>query len=111
MVDKAHGMGMRVVLDAVFNHTAPEFFAFRDLEKNWENSPYRDWYYCQGKPKRPMLPFVKPIHVKRFYPDAGIETYTDACRVAVDAMGIDPLARNVLVTHQFVTGALPSESE
>ena len=60
MVDKAHGMGMRVVLDAVFNHTAPEFFAFRDLEKNWENSPYRDWYYCQGKPKRPMLPFVKP---------------------------------------------------
>ena len=59
LVDEAHGMGMRVVLDAVFNHTAPEFFAFRDLEKNWENSPYRDWYYCKGKPVRPKLPFVK----------------------------------------------------
>ena len=60
MVETAHSMGMRVVLDAVFNHTAPEFFAFRDLEQNWENSPYRDWYYCNTKPKRPMLPFVKP---------------------------------------------------
>ena len=60
LVDKAHAMGMRVVLDAVFNHTAPEFFAFRDVEENWETSKYRDWYYCNGKPKRPKVPFVKP---------------------------------------------------
>ncbi|MBQ7416270.1 MAG: alpha amylase N-terminal ig-like domain-containing protein [Oscillospiraceae bacterium] len=60
LVDKAHEMGLRVVLDAVFNHTAPEFFAFQDLEKNWQDSPYRNWYYCKEKPKRPMLPFVKP---------------------------------------------------
>ena len=60
LVDKAHGMGLRVVLDAVFNHTAPEFFAFRDLEENWETSPYRDWYYCQGKPVRPENFRTKP---------------------------------------------------
>ena len=36
-----------------------------------------------------LLPFVKPAHVKRFYPDAGIESYTDACRVAVEQMGLD----------------------
>ena len=60
LVDKAHGMGLRVVLDAVFNHTAPEFFAFRDLEENWETSPYRNWYYCKGKPERPKSRMVKP---------------------------------------------------
>ena len=60
LVEKAHGLGLRVVLDAVFNHTAPEFFAFRDLEENWENSVYRDWYYCQGKPARPKSRLVKP---------------------------------------------------
>jgi len=60
LVEMAHNMGLRVVLDAVFNHSAPEFFAFRDLEKNWENTPYRDWYYTNGKPKRPKLRLVKP---------------------------------------------------
>lgn len=60
LVADAHAMGMRVVLDAVFNHTAPEFFAFRDLEENWEHSPYRSWYYCSGKPKRPKMRLVKP---------------------------------------------------
>lgn len=58
-----------------------------------------------------LLPFIKPIHVKRFYPDAGIESYTDACRVAVENMGIDPTQRNVLLTHQFVTGSATCDSE
>jgi len=58
-----------------------------------------------------LLPFVKPIHVKRFYPDEGIESYTDACRVAVEKMDLDATKRNVLLTHQFVTGAKTCESE
>ena len=58
-----------------------------------------------------LLPFIKPAHVKRYYPDAGIESYTDACRVAVENMHIDSTARNVLLTHQFVTGASTCESE
>lgn len=58
-----------------------------------------------------LLPFIKPVHVKRYYPDEGIESYTDACRVAIEKMGIDPKARNVLLTHQFVTGASTCDSE
>ena len=58
-----------------------------------------------------MLPFVKPAHVRRFYPEAGIESYTDACRVAVEQMEPDTNARNVLLTHQFVTGSTTCESE
>ena len=58
-----------------------------------------------------MLPFVKPVNVRRYFPDAEISTYTDALRCAVESMGIDTAKRNVLITHQFVTGASRSESE
>ena len=58
-----------------------------------------------------MLPFLKPAHVRRFFPDEEITSYTAALDVAVRAMGIDSSQRNVLITHQFVTGAERSESE
>ena len=43
-VKECHAQGIRVVLDAVFNHTGRDFFAFRDLRQNRENSLYREWY-------------------------------------------------------------------
>ena len=43
-VSYCHSLGVRVILDAVFNHSGREFFAFRDLLANRETSPYRDWY-------------------------------------------------------------------
>lgn len=58
-----------------------------------------------------LLPFIKPIHVSLAFPDEKIETYTDALRVAVERMPIDPRRRSVLVAHQFVTGAVRSDSE
>ena len=58
-----------------------------------------------------LLPFVKPAHVRRWFPDADIESYTDAMAEAVAHMDIDAAARNVLVTHQFVTGGARSGSE
>ena len=57
-----------------------------------------------------MLPFVKPAHVRRFC-DEEIAGYTEALQSAIEKMHIDPEARNVLVTHQFVTGAARSDSE
>ena len=58
-----------------------------------------------------MLPFIKPAHVRRYCEDGEIGSYTEALAFAVGRMGIDPARRNVLVTHQFVTGARRSESE
>lgn len=58
-----------------------------------------------------LLPFVKPAHVRRWFPDADIGSYTDAMAEAVAHMDIDTAARNVLVTHQFVTGGARSGSE
>lgn len=58
-----------------------------------------------------MLPFIKPIHVRRFFPDETIESYTDAMRTAIAQMKVNELERNVLITHQFVTGSQRSDSE
>ena len=58
-----------------------------------------------------LLPFIKPVHVSLAFLDEKIESYTDALRVAVEKMPIDPKRRSVLVAHQFVTGAVRSDSE
>ena len=58
-----------------------------------------------------MLPFVKPANVRRFFENSEIESYTDAVRASVESMNVNTAERNVIITHQFVTGAERSESE
>jgi exonuclease SbcD len=58
-----------------------------------------------------LLPYLKPASVRPYFPDSTIESYSDALRVAVETMDVDTSLRNILVAHQFVTGAVPSESE
>ena len=60
-----------------------------------------------------MLPFIKPAHVRRFYEEESesIESYTDAMQTVIDHLPINPDHRNVLLTHQFVTGSVRAESE
>lgn len=43
-VKKAHELGIKVVVDGVFNHTGREFFAFQDIQRNREHSQYCSWY-------------------------------------------------------------------
>lgn len=50
LVDRAHAMNIRVILDGVFNHCGIHFAPFRDLLKNGESSPYRDWFYPKQSP-------------------------------------------------------------
>ncbi len=50
LVQKAHQYGMKVVLDAVFNHTGRDFFAFKDILENKEKSKYLDWYFIDKFP-------------------------------------------------------------
>ncbi len=73
-----------------------------------------------------LLPFIKPVHVKKYMEEEAGETaeeegnsavsqirlsYSEALRYVVDHMEMDKTRRNILVTHQFVTGALRSDSE
>jgi DNA repair protein SbcD/Mre11 len=58
-----------------------------------------------------LLPYVKPVHVRGFFPGMEITTYGDAVRAVLESGEYDPSVRNILVTHQYVAGASPSESE
>ncbi len=50
LVEEVHRRGMRIVLDAVFNHTGEGFWAFRHLEAWGDQSPYRSWYRVKSTP-------------------------------------------------------------
>ena len=61
-----------------------------------------------------LLPFLKPAHVRHCLPPEEAEqvtTYHEALRCAVERLHINAAERNVLVAHQFVTGAQTAGSE
>jgi len=58
-----------------------------------------------------MLPYLKPSLIRRHFPDRDVNTYSDAISAALSNANLDISARNVLIAHQFVTGAITSESE
>lgn len=103
------------------NHDSPERISFgaRLMEKsgihlspvydgNIKSVTLKDTY---GSVHIHMLPFIKPAHVRRFYDSENIVSYTDAVRVALSKQAFNKNERNILITHQFVTGAQRTESE
>lgn len=68
-----------------------------------------------GKVNFYMLPFIKPVHVRQAFTEdekaAEIVTFTDALSFAIEKMGVNKEERNVLMAHQFCTGAERSGSE
>ena len=58
-----------------------------------------------------MLPFLRPQQVKRFLPEEKIVTYQDAMQAVLRQTPIDGKKRNILLCHQFITGAVKSDSE
>ena len=58
-----------------------------------------------------LLPFVKPVHVRRFFGEREIESYTDAIRVALSELDLNDGKRHVLLAHQLVTNAERCASE
>lgn len=58
-----------------------------------------------------LLPFIKPVNIRRYYEGRVIEDYSDAVRTVLEHTAVSETKRSVLVAHQFVTGAVRSESE
>lgn len=50
LVSQCHNRGIRIVFDAVFNHSGDDFFAFKDVIENGEKSRYKDWYFIDNYP-------------------------------------------------------------
>ncbi len=103
------------------NHDSPERIAFASdimsksgmyfshvYDGNVEKVQLSDEY---GLVNFYLLPFIKPVNVKRFYPDEDIDSYTDAVKTALSSAEINDGERNILITHQFVAGAGRCESE
>ena len=59
LIKKCHKMGMKVIIDGVFNHVGTTFWAFKDVEKNQEASLYKDWFRIVSwdDPKTPQNEF------------------------------------------------------
>lgn len=103
------------------NHDSPERIAFGNrmmdasgihmspvYDGTIPSFPMEDAY---GRLVVHMLPFVKPVHVRRFFEDVEITNYTEAIECALCKANLNREERNVLICHQFVTGAVRSESE
>ncbi|MFQ6003840.1 MAG: glycoside hydrolase family 13 protein, partial [Candidatus Zixiibacteriota bacterium] len=72
LVKKAHGMGIKIILDGVFNHSGFDFWAFQDALKKGRKSKYKDWYIIHKFPLplwRSNLVKLLPSKLRRrFYP-------------------------------------------
>lgn len=58
-----------------------------------------------------LLPFMRPADVRTWFPDEEVTDYNQAMRVVIDRNPIDTAKRNIILAHQFITGAATCESE
>lgn len=88
--------------------SAAKVYMSRVYNGNLQKIELEDDY---GKINVYLLPFIKPATVKNIYKGAEIKDYDDALEYVLSQEKIDETKRNVIVSHQFVTGAMRSESE
>lgn len=103
------------------NHDSPErvgfgaeFFKSKRIyiSKAYEGKvEYVDMEDEFGKVRIHLVPFLKPANVRRFYPEEEINDYNSAVRVVTEHMDMIGECRNIVLVHQFITGAVRSESE
>lgn len=58
-----------------------------------------------------LVPFLRPADVRRYFPEEKTDSYEEAFRTVIRHLDVDTRKRNVILSHQFVTGAERSESE
>ncbi|MDT8380944.1 MAG: alpha-amylase family glycosyl hydrolase [Brevefilum sp.] len=98
--DLVHKRGMLLVLDAVFNHVGRDFWAFKDLQKNGQNSAYKDWFhklrFDQHSPKGDPFSYegwqehYDLVKLNLSHPDVRSHLF-DAVRMWMDQFRIDGL--------------------
>lgn len=115
MVDKAHSLGIRVMLDAVFNHCGTGFFAWRDVLEKGQDSPYKDWFFINSWPVENS---GKDTRDGRFYSFAFVsempklntdnpevqEYFTRVCASWISEWNIDGIRFDVgnEISHDFI---------
>ena len=103
------------------NHDSPErvgfgadFFKSKRIyiSKAYDgNIQYVDKEDLYGKIRIHLIPFLKPTNVRRFHQETEIADYNSAIRTVVEDIKLCEDGRNVVLVHQFITGAVRSQSE
>lgn len=93
----------RKIMDACYVHFSPVY------EKDCVSYTLHEG--LEDEARIYLLPFVKPANVRAKYPEETINSYTGAVSAAVSRMDTDKEKINILVAHQFVTGAVRCDSE
>lgn len=114
LVKRAHSLGIKVMLDAVFNHTSRDFFAFKDVLEKGQNSEYYNWYYINSPD------FAKEGNTRdgRYYSFAFVSDmpklntnnkdvvnyFTDVCKKWISMFDIDGIRFDVgnEISHSFI---------
>ncbi|MFN8420542.1 MAG: alpha-amylase family glycosyl hydrolase [Anaerolineae bacterium] len=68
LIDSAHNRGIRIVLDAVFNHCGDGFWAFEDVAQRGKQSPYWDWFMVRDYPLQMNPPSYQTCGGAAFLP-------------------------------------------
>ncbi len=111
LVDACHARGIRVLLDAVFNHSGKTFPPFVDAQKNGQQSKYADWFYVRewplqvvdGVPSYETFAF-EPLMPKLNTEHPEVKQYLfEVARYWIEEIGIDGWRLDVAneVDHQF----------
>lgn len=111
LVKRCHENGIRVIFDAVFNHTGNDFFAFTDLLENQENSRYKNWYHVDSYPVSREKPnyytFANSVsHMPKLnlHHQEARKYFLDVARYWVREIGIDGYRLDVCdeLSHDFL---------
>ena len=84
------------------------FYISQAYGGNVEKESFKDNF---GNVNIYMLPFIRPSDVRRFFDEKEITDYNSAVRTVIESIDVNLSERNIIIAHQFVTGAIKSESE
>lgn len=119
-LEKLSSAGKKTVIISG-NHDSAERLSFGSklmagsgiyINKAYDGTQYKQTFTDEfGSVNFYMLPFIRPATVRHYFKDEDIKSYTDAVAVAIKNLNIDKKERNIILSHQFVTGSTTCDSE
>ena len=104
LVDTAHRLGIRVMIDAVFNHSGREFFAWKDVVKNKKASKYYDWFFVNEDESYYTFSFEKEMPKLNTNNTEVTDYLCSICKEWLQKWDIDGIRFDVgnEISHSFV---------
>lgn len=104
LVDTAHSLGIKVMIDAVFNHSGLEFFAWKDVVKNKRESKYYDWFFIQEDASYFSFAFVDEMPKLNTNNTEVTDYLCQMCKEWIKKWNIDGIRFDVgnEISHSFI---------